>query len=182
VNRLSDLQALVRKHQAGVLLDTNVLLLHLARLVSLEFAQRWKRTQFPVPFGKVPVYDTAEQYADVLLEVLTEAKRCNIPVITTPQVLTEVSNFVNGDAKTADEKLLQQLFNEFATENEERFVEAKLAAKDEQFNRLGLSDISLILLGVRSHKPLVITLDALLCLELERRQHPVANLTHYAFD
>jgi hypothetical protein len=35
---------LVRKHQGGLLLDTNVLLLFLADAVSRDFARRWKQT------------------------------------------------------------------------------------------------------------------------------------------
>jgi hypothetical protein len=164
-------------------LDTNVLLLYLASLVGMEFAQGWKRSQVRAPEAKFLLHDSVEAHVIALTAAVVEAKRCEIRLLTTPHVLTEASNFVTGEeTKDRDREQLKLLLERFAIEQKEIFVPSKDAVKGSAFKRLGLADVALIALCKRRHQPLVLTMDGPLTWELEARKHPVANLTHYAFE
>jgi hypothetical protein len=160
------LRARVRQHQAGLLLDTNVLLLFLADAVSTDFARRWKRTDW-----------FAEEHVAVMQAATSEAKR----FITTPHVLTEATNLAGGGAAHDEErKRLNELLRSFASSADERYPAARVVAADAAFSRLGLADLAHAFHRRRA-RPLVLTDDAPLTKELEGRGLPVANLSHYAF-
>lgn len=163
-----ELVALVRKYQAGLLLDTNVLLLFVAVAADRAFARRWKRTQM----------FTAAHIG--LLELAVTSAR---EVVTTPHVLTEATNFLptDGDDDPAFVRAAE-ILRAFAAGRRERHVEAKRVADDPDFLRLGLSDVAQIsLASSRSRRPLVVTVDGPLTLALEARGLPCANLHHYSF-
>lgn len=156
--RPEELAARVRQHQAGVLLDTNVLLLYLARKISPGYAEGWKRTPFTARHG------------DVLDLVVGVAHR----LVTTPHVLAEASNLASEEVK----RLLQVL----VATVEERTLEARLVGKDPEFLRLGLADCGLLTMaGRHRRRPLIVTVDGPLTVELERRNLPVLNLNHIVF-
>lgn len=160
------LRARVKGHQAGLLLDTNVLLLFLADAVSADFARRWSRTE-----------SFAEEHIAVMRAATSAAKR----FVTTPHVLTEASNLAIGGARYDEDRTrLNELLRAFALKTEERYVRAATVATDSRFTRLGLADMAHVFHRRRS-RPLVVTDDAPLTRELEERGLPVANLSHYAF-
>lgn len=160
------LRALVRQHQAGLLLDTNVLLLFLAEAVGGNFARRWSRTD-----------GFADEHIAALHAATIEAKR----FVTTPHVLTDATNLAgSGTARDHDRRRLNELLRAFAAEAEERYPRARIVAADSAFTRLGLADLAQAFHRRRS-RPLVLTDDAPLTRELEGRGLPVANLSHYAF-
>jgi hypothetical protein len=161
------LAATVRKHQAGLLLDTNLLLLFLADDANPEFARRWKRT--------------ARLAHERYLVPLRAAVDVTSRMVTTPHVLTEATNLTtNGAVRDKDHKRLKQLLRDFTLGAKERFVLSKQLANDPAFTRLGLADVAQMFLS-RRRRPLVLTDDAPLAIELGRRGLPVANLTNYAF-
>ena len=101
--------------------------------------------------------------------------------MTTPQVLTEVTNFTKeGAARDRDHKRLKELVREFVLQAKERLRPSKQLAEDPVFSRLGLADAALVFPS-RRRRPFVLTVDGPLAAELERRGLPGANLTHYAF-
>lgn len=160
MNARAALAARVRQHQAGVLLDTNVLLLHLARQVSEAYVGEWKRTAELLE----PIY------GDILDVVLASAKK----LITTPHVLTEASNLASEPVKPK--------LRELVPEVEERSISARVVAQDVAFLRLGLADCALLTMaGGAWRKPLIVTVDGPLTLELERRSLPFVNLNHVRF-
>jgi hypothetical protein len=160
------LAAIVRTHQAGLLLDTNLLVLFLADRASPEFARRW---------GRTASFD--ERYLVPLRAAVGAASR----LVTTPHVLTEVSNFTTeGTARDKDHQRLKQLVREFALRARERFISSNQLATDPAFMRLGLAEVAQMFRS-RRRRPLILTVDGPLTGELERRGLPVANLTHYAF-
>ena len=155
----------VRGHQAGLMLDTNVLLLHLAVLSAREGALAWK-----------PTRNFIREHV-VLLEGLVSAAH---RIVTTPHILTEATNLAaQGGPEQLRDKVLYQL-RHFAITTLERHVEAKRVAQDPEFSRLGLADLAQAFLGVRS-RPLILTIDAPLFAELEKRRVPAINLNHYVF-
>ena len=156
--RPEELEARVRQHQAGVLLDTNVLLLYLARKISPGYAEGWKRTPFTARHG------------DVLDLVVGVAHR----LVTTPHVRAEAPSDASEEAKR-----LSQVLGEAV---EERTLEARLVGKDPVFLRLGLADCGLLTMaGRHRRRPLIVTVDGPLTVELERRKLPVLNLNHVVF-
>lgn len=157
--RPEELAGRVRQHQAGVLLDTNVLLLYLARKISPGYAEGWKRTPFTARHG------------DVLDAVVAAAHG---RLVTTPHVLAEAGNLASEEVK----RLLQGL----VATVEERTLEARLVGKDPVFLRLGLADCGLLTMaGRHRRRPLIVTVDGPLTVELERRNLPVLNLNHIVF-
>ena len=160
------LAAIVRTHQAGLLLDTNVLLVFLADLAGPEFARRW-----------APAANFGERYLVPLRAAVGAATR----LVTTPHILTEMTNFTaQGATRDKDHQRLKEFVREFTLNAKERFIASKHLAVDPAFTRLGLADIAQVLLS-RRRRPLILTLDGPLTGELERRSLPVANLTNYAF-
>lgn len=164
-----DLLSLVRKHQAGLLLDTNLLLLFLASEVGATFAARWDRTDqfFPAQI-------------ELLRAAVAEAER-KTRLVTTPHVLTEATNLAGGGAKKDDErKELNELLRLFALKTRERSTPSRKVAADPVFSRLGLADLAQAFFPRRA-RPLVLTEDLTLSRELAGRGLPVANLTTYTF-
>src|SRR6478672_11163174 len=94
------LASVVRKHQAGLLLDTNVLLLFLADRTGPRFTQAWSRTA---------------QYGERYLLPLRAAVAAAHHLVTTPHILTEATNLTtDGAARDDDRKHLKGLLREFA--------------------------------------------------------------------
>jgi hypothetical protein len=165
---MQDLLALVRKHQAGLLLDTNVLLAFLANEVSPAFRMRWKRT---------------EHFQEAHIALLVAAVAQAHCLVTTPHILTEATNLAGGGAhRDEEQKELNRLLCAFARKTPERFTPSRIVAANDAFARLGLADVALGFLGhgLRA-RPLVLTLDLDLTRHLAAQDLPVANLTWYAF-
>ena len=149
-----------RYRSRGVLVDTNILLLYFVGKFNRDQVQKFKRTSQYTP----------EDF-DILVWLLSLFKR----VVTTPNILTEVSNLsgqIGDPARTA-------YFREFAQgieTLEEHFVESKIASQMDLFPKLGLTD-SAIFQCARGQF-LVLTDDSTLYWVTERSGIDVINFTH----
>lgn len=162
-----DPRQLVRRHQGGVLLDTNVLMLYLAHRVdaqALDRLDRWKRLARFVP-----------DHLTVLAKCLSVARR----FVTTPHILTEATNMSDSVPQPLRDRYWMAL-RTFIGDSRERWLAARTMTKDKDFERLGLADVAQLCLPRRA-KPVVITVDGPLTLRLEKRGLPFVNLTHYVY-
>ncbi len=159
-----DPAALVRRHQGGVLLDTNVLLLYLAVRTDIAALWEWKRLN-----------RFTERHVEVLNTCIGVAKHW----VTTPHVLAEVTNFAESVPLRLRPHYRENL-RVFIAKARERWRRAALVASDKDFVRFGLTDTALAHLPRRA-KPVVLTVDADLAVGLENRGLPVLNLTNYVY-
>jgi len=118
----------VRYKSKGVLIDSNLLLLYVVGKYSPEKIAKFKRTS---------VY-TVDDYL-----ILEKIVRFFKMVVTTPNILTEVSNL----ARQLPEWIRKDYFDEFRKEivvlNEE-YIESRVVCNIEQFPKLGLTDGGII--------------------------------------
>lgn len=145
-----------------VIIDTNVLILYLVGSTNQEYIKKVKATKNI--FNK-------NDYETIKNIILYYDK-----VITTPNILTELSLFA-GQKK----HLKKELFNQFnvmvcSSNFEEKFVKSPEISNDSSFNRLGLTDIAIAKLS--EEKVGVITKDLDLCLELQSRGLQVLNFNY----
>lgn len=149
-----------RHRDTGVLIDTNILLLHVIGLHDKTLIPRFKRTaQF------------TEGDFDLLSRLLRLFKR----VTTTPNILTEVSNLAGQIADPVKERIFQRLAGNIAT-LDERYVESRAAAAAREFPRLGLTDAGLI--GLGREGMLVLTDDFDLAMTLQTGGSDAINFNH----
>ena len=156
----SVLRSIQRYHSRGVLVDTNILLLHFVGSYDRELIPRFKRTR---------TY-TVEDY-DLLSRLLSQFER----IVTTPNILTEVNSLSSQLGEPAKE----QYFKEFARgidTLDEKYVESATAAQLEQFPRLGLTDSGIVHLAKGNY--LVLTDDFRLYGVLEHLGIDVLNFNH----
>ncbi|MFN6528404.1 PIN domain-containing protein [Nostoc sp. ChiSLP03a] len=139
------INSLIRRyHQKGILIDTNILLLYFVGTVNRERITRFNRTQQFIP----------EDY-DLLLRIIVRFRK----LVTTPNILTEVSNFV--DKLVEPER--SQCFEIFAqfTKNvallDEYYIKSLDAVNTEKFVKFGLTDSGILTLS--KGKYLVLTDD-----------------------
>lgn len=153
--------SLLRRYRsAGVLLDANLLLLYVIGTFDRDLIPRFKRTA---------VY-TAEDYG-----VLTRALDSFAHVLTTPHILTEVSNLASQLA----EPLRQSVFRTLATVIgvlAELQPPAREISTDPAFPRFGVTDIAILQQG--RGKYLVLTDDFRLSQYLAHEQVDAINFNH----
>jgi len=157
----SHLESLIVKHsQNGLLLDSNLLLLLFVGLFNRQRIGSFKRLN---------AY-TACDY-DLLLFICRTFRR----ILTTPNILTEVSNL----SVAFDGDLAYDYFGSFAaqlTVLQEQYVASTMATSQGGFRRLGLTD-SVIM--VMAELPLlVITADLDLTIHLRSLGLDVVNFTN----
>jgi len=145
---------LLRRHRrTGVLLDANILLLYFVGSFGPKEISRFKRTQ----------QFTEEDYS-TLIKFLGSFKK----VVTTPNILTEVNNFMKRD-----------YFEKFAqgiTLFDERYLPSADISTDREFKRFGLTDAGIVNLA-RSHC-LILTDDFELSNYLAKEGVDVLNFNH----
>ena len=123
-----------------LLLDTNLLLFFLVTQVNLDMLRTFKRVRGFSASDLQPLRDMVEAFS---------------ALITTPHVLTEVSNFVDQAPLPWRPQLIAAL-QKFAREQQERYERsADLVLRDE-FKQLALADTALLSL---SDKVSIATLD-----------------------
>jgi hypothetical protein len=149
-----------RYRHKGLLIDTNLLLLYFVGKLDAERIPRFKRTM-----------------AFTIEEFILLAKFFNMfdKVITTPNVLTEVSNLLGG----LPEQLHSAFFNDFATRLphlEEHYTSSATISASAHFSRFGLTDCGIVELVKDNY--LVLTDDLPLAGYLENRNIDVINFNH----
>lgn len=158
---IEEIQALITKYSSkGILIDTNILLLYFVGSFDPVLITRFKRT----------VQFTIEDY-EILLVLIHPFKK----LLTTPNILTEVSNLssqLNEPVKTS----YFQLFAERIREIDEHYVTSAHAARQEQFRKIGLTDAGIFELS--ENRYLVLTDDFRLSQTLNNRGIDVINFNH----
>lgn len=112
----------------GILIDTNILLLYFIGSYNKSLIQRFKRTNQYIP----------EDY-----ELLTSFIKFFTRIITTPNILTEVSN-LSGNLEN---RIKARYFSEFAKQLEflhELYTPSKDIGKLDHFTKYGLTDSGII--------------------------------------
>lgn len=154
-----------RYRRAGVLVDTNILLLFFVGSVERRLIERFKRTK-------------ARGFEESDYELLTSfLKLFNDRVVTTPHILTEVSNLAGqlGSRK-------QRFFSYFAkgiSQLIEHCEPSKNLAQVESFVKFGLTDAAIIDLVKGQY--LVLTDDFRLSNYLGKQDIDVLNFNHLRF-
>lgn len=144
-----------------VVVDANVFILLLVGLTNKNYIKKVKSTKI----------FTANDYL-TLQNLLKKFEK----IITTPNILTEVSN-LSGQK----EKFRKDLFTNFnklvgSSYLKEEFVDSAEASEDKAFKRLGLTDS--VIIKLIENQSGVITKDLILYLELENRGLTVLNFNY----
>ena len=156
-----DALGLIEKHRGtGVLIDSNLLVLHLVGTVNRERIKTFKRTQ---------AY-TLEDF-----ELLEGLISCLGRLFTTPHVLTEVSN-LTGSLSGRELAEMRILIRFAVDEMQESFDESKTLVRHACFERLGLADAAIATLCERGM--LVLTSDLDLYIALQTRGADAVNFSH----
>ncbi len=150
-----------------VVADANVLILYLVGSTNINYIKKVKATKI---FSEDDYYN--------LKNIIERFET----VLTTPNILTEVSNLA-GQKKKYEKELYfkEELFENFGdwickNSTVEKFIISEEITKDHVFNRLGLTDTAIIKLLEKQSG--VITTDLKLRLELENRGLKVLNFTY----
>ncbi len=147
---MNEVQSLLIKYKSrGIIIDTNILLLYLVGLVNRERIPRFKRTAQFIP----------EDY-DLLLQLVDNFQK----IITTPNILTEVSSLANQLGEPERSQCLDT-FKWLISQVTEEYQESNIVAGQELFTRFGLTDCGIILLA--KNKYIVLTDDLKLHLYLK---------------
>jgi hypothetical protein len=151
---------IVRSRPAGLVLDSNLLLLLIVGLVDSHFIANFKRTRM-----------FAQEDFNLLIHIMRRFEKCSI----TPHVLTEVSNFIGQIKEPYLDKCRAQLA-QFINSSKEHYSPAKDLLAMKEYFRFGVSDASLSELAHRRF--LILTVDAALAYHLGIQSLPVVNFSH----
>lgn len=153
-------ELILKYRSLGVLLDTNILLLHLIGSLNRDYVASFKRTQ---TFA-LEDFDTLQLFLG----------RFSI-FSTTPNVMTEVSNLVDKIDEGRKEDF-NALFAEHITLLREHYVETASISGNAYFSRVGVTDSGII--EAARNKYLVITDDWELTQQLATESIDVINFNH----
>jgi rRNA-processing protein FCF1 len=150
----------VRYARKGILIDTNILLLYFVGSFDQDLISSFKRTlQF-----------TVEDYNTLLL-LLQMFDR----LVTTPNILTEVSNFSGQLGEPAKTSYFYTFAKQLAL-MEEHYVASREVAAEDEFIKMGLTDASIFKLPKDQY--LVLTDDFRLSQSLQHKGIDVINFNH----
>jgi hypothetical protein len=154
------LAELAKHRETGVVIDTQLLLLLWIGSFDRSLVGRFKRIQ---------KYEESD--FDLLLNLVARCPR----LVTTPNVLTEVSNL----AGQLPEEMAEEFRDEFrlaVKKLDERLLKSEDIVEDAAFLRLGLADGTII--NLARQKKLVITDDLPLYAQLMDEKLAAINFTH----
>lgn len=162
----SYLELLVERFKTkGVLIDANLALLYLVGGYDLSL----------VGDGK---YNKLSKYIEEDFRVLCRLKKLFKRAVTTPHVLTEVSNLTNDLPEQTKAACLKK-FHETFVEIDELPVQSMEAAQRQEFPFLGLTDSAL---AIVSDQFLIVTDDARLVKKLNESGLEALNFNHLRLD
>jgi rRNA-processing protein FCF1 len=158
---MNEIAALLAKYrQRGILVDTNILLLYFVGLTNRERVSRFKRTQIFIP----------EDY-DLLLRILKSFSK----IVTTPNILTEVSNLANQLGEPERSQCFQRLAQHIPI-FEEQYIESTIAVTTDRFVQFGLTDCGIA--EVARGQYLVLTDDLKLANYLQWKEIDTINFNN----
>lgn len=134
---------LKKYRKKGVLIDTNLLLLLFVGKLSKNFIQKFERTD----------KYTADDF-QILVGFIDQFDK----IITTPNIMTEMSNLVKSSNMYGDK--LKDFFSIFAkslTIISEEYLPSKSIANNENIAKFGLTDIGIMLVAKNNY--LILTAD-----------------------
>ncbi|MGM0576752.1 MAG: PIN domain-containing protein [Myxococcota bacterium] len=156
-----DPDALLAKHRGGrVLLDTNLLLMYLVGFLRRDLVESFKRTRA----------FTGDDWA-LLDDLLAEFHE----FVTTPHVLTEVSN-LGGHLRLPLRRELFRLLERFAGHADEHIRPSRDLVQAKAFERLGLTNVAVA--DPERAPALVLTADLNLYLHCLERGADALNFNH----
>jgi len=160
MNQNKYIEYLINEYRKSeIVVDTNLLLLLLIGRYDIKFISKFKRTEM----------FSANEY--FLLEKLIS----NFPgIMTSPNILTEVSNLTDGISHEYFTTFVKQIksFNEI-------FIPSLEISAEPIFIKLGLTDAGISMFAKSKH--LVVTVDLPLANFLETSKLPVINFNHIRF-
>lgn len=152
------LLSLVNKYRKkGILIDSNLLLLLVLGRYNRRLVGNDKRLAKYVP-GDL----------DVLLPLVAQFEK----IVTTPNILTEVSNL-------SDHMLATSYLQEFVRHielMEEEYVASRMACREAIFSKVGLTDA--VIAAAAQGRYLVLTDDLRLAGTMQKRSFDVINFNH----
>ncbi|MCB0211663.1 MAG: hypothetical protein KDJ52_20160 [Anaerolineae bacterium] len=152
---------LIQKYKTkGIIVDSNLLLFYLIGAIDLGRIKQFHRTK-----------NFAEEDFTTLQNILQNFNT----IVTTPNILTEVSNFL-GQLKKDLHALYYRGFANSIDLLDERYVASNEVAKMPGFSWLHLTDSGIVDLAKNAY--LVITVDAPLAVYLGRQGIDVINFNH----
>ena len=155
-------RVLARNRNKGALIDTNLLLLLFVGAVRRELIGSFKR-----------VSTFAVEDYDLLVDLIEYLG----PVFTTPNILTEVSNFA-GQLSGPDRNKCFENFASTLTIFDETYISSKTVAQSGVFKNFGITDAGIVHLA-GEHR-LIITNDLPLYEFLIRSKCEALNFSHFA--
>jgi hypothetical protein len=155
-------ESLIDKYKAkGILIDANLALLYLVGSYDLRLVGDGK-------YNKLSKYST-EDY-----ELLVRLKNVFRKTVTTPHVLTEVSNLTNDLPEKTKSACLKKFYETFV-EIHELPISSMDAAQRADFHFLGLTDSGL---AIVSDRYLIVTDDARLIRKMTESRLEALNFSH----
>jgi hypothetical protein len=155
------LESLIEKHSAaGLLLDTNLLLLLIIGSRSRSLVGSWKRLNM----FSAEDYDTLSAIAERF-----------VGLVTTPNILTEVSNLAENLTGAYKGEYLTSL-SDMITILDERYIPSRDVVASPIFNQFGLSDA--VIADIVTREFLVLTIDLPLYQYLLAMGVDVLNFNH----
>ena len=150
----------LRYRKKGVLVDANLLLLLVVGDIDVSLIPRFKRTRMFV----------MEDHA-----LLSRLLKFFARIVTTPNILTEVSNLgsqLKDDRKPVFASSLQSTIDVL----DEQYIQSHEVAETREFSRFGLTDAGILRLA--KHRMLVVTTDFPLSQYLASKGGDVLNFNH----
>ena len=158
----SQQELLIDKYKTkGILIDANLALLYLVGSFDLRL----------VGDGK---YNKLSKYNEEDYRLLLRLKNVFKKAVTTPHVLTEVSNLTNDLPEKTKSACLNKFYETFV-EIDELTIPSMDAAQRPEFNFLGLTDSALALVSGRF---LIVTDDARLVQKMSESGLEALNFSH----
>lgn len=154
---------IARYKQKGILIDTNLLLLYFIGRFNPSQITKFKRT----------AKFTTDDFR-ILLFVFKEFHK----VVTTPNILTEVSNL----SSQLPDNIKQAFYSEFANQIssfDEKYTPSISICSQDHFIKFGLTDSGIIESAANEH--LILTDDFKLANFLENKKAAVINFNHIRF-
>lgn len=153
------LDLLERYGNRGVLVDTNLLLLYIVGSVDIKLIKEFKRTNIFEENDYLSVAGYIEKFA---------------VKVTTPNILTEVSNFLGQISKQRD--LCFYALKESISAMEENYIPSVEIAENDSFIKFGLTDASIAEISKKRYA--VFTADLPLYHYLSSKGFDVLNYNH----
>lgn len=121
---------LARYRRAGILVDTNLLLLYFVGFYDRGLVERWSRT--------------ADRFVSVDVDTLLVLLEGFDRLVVTPHVLTEVGNLLGGLANPAKTECLRVLARTIRTVMYERRTPGSDLSRNAAFDVFGIADVSIL--------------------------------------